>query len=280
VTYSIVARDASSGELGVAVQSQAFNAGAAVPWARPGVGAIATQSFTDRRYGWRGLELIADGDAPLEALARLRADDELVEFRQVGMLDAGGRIAQLTGAACVAEAGHACGPDWAAQGNMLASGEAWHQMGAAFERAEGSLAQRLLAALDAAEATGGDWRGQGGAGIVVVPDRGEPWERVLDLRVEEGEGSIVELRRLVDRAEAYRATSRAERGRAELGRAGRLPVTHVLWLSFLDAAGDGDVDEARRLLRELEHEAPRWRELARSLARHPDAPPLEEILGE
>src|SRR5262249_54875219 len=151
VTYSIVARDASTGELGVAVQSQAFNAGAAVPWARPGIGAIATQSFTDRRYGWRGLELIADGETPLQALAQLRADDELVEFRQVAMLDAGGRIAQLTGARCVPEAGHARGQDWAAQGNMLASGEAWHEMGAAFERAKGSLAQRLLAALDAAE---------------------------------------------------------------------------------------------------------------------------------
>src|SRR5580765_1932066 len=107
MTYSIVARDAASGELGVAVQSQAFNTGAAVPWARPGVGAIATQSFTDRRYGWAGLELLADGAAPAEALDRLRAADDLPELRQVGIIDSRGAVAQHTGAGCVSEAGHA-----------------------------------------------------------------------------------------------------------------------------------------------------------------------------
>src|SRR3954454_3022856 len=169
MTYSILGRDPDTGELGVAVQSQAFNTGAAVPWARPGIGAIATQSFTDRRYGFRGLELLAGGASAAEALIRLRDDDELPAFRQVAIIDANGGIAQHTGEHCVPEAGHASGADWAAQGNMLASDRAWHEMGAAFEQAEGSLGQRLLAALDAAEATGGDWRGQGGAAIGVVP---------------------------------------------------------------------------------------------------------------
>ena len=150
MTYSIVARDSETGELGVAVQSQAFNTGAAVPWARPGVGAVATQSWTDRRYGWRGLELLAARRPPDEALALLRADDEQPSFRQVAMIDADGRVAQFTGENCVPAAGQTQGTNWAAQGNMLASDDAWHRMGAAFDETEGTLAQRLLAALDAA----------------------------------------------------------------------------------------------------------------------------------
>jgi len=280
VTYSIVARDPSTGELGVAVQSQAFNTGAAVPWVQPGVGAIATQSFTDRRYGWRGLERLAAGETPEQALAELRAADEQPELRQVAMIDAHGQIAQLTGASCVPCAGDTRGEHWAAQGNMLASELAWHEMGAAFERAEGTLAQRLLAALDAAEATGGDWRGRGGAAILVVPATGEPWERVIDLRVEEGDGSLVELRRLTGRAEAYRAANRAEEGRAELGRAGGLPAPYVQWLEFLDAAAAGEVDEARRRLAEATKDQPRWRDAARALARDPSLPALDEILAE
>ena len=235
MTYSIVARDDSTGELGVAVQSQAFNAGAAVPWARPGVGAVATQSFTDRRYGWRGLERLAAGESPARALAELQAEDGQREFRQVALMDALGQIAQVTGACCVPCAGEAHGQNWAAQGNMLASDRAWHQMGAAFEATDGTLAQRLLAALDAAESTGGDWRGRGGAAIVVVPAAGEPWERVIDLRVEEGDDSLRELRRLLERAEGYRAASRAAGSGADVARAAGLPAAHVRWLAFLDA---------------------------------------------
>jgi uncharacterized Ntn-hydrolase superfamily protein len=280
VTYSIVARDPATGEIGIAVQSQSFNTGAAVPWARPGVGAIATQSFTDRRYGWRGLQLLERGETPDETMALLRADDELREFRQVAIIDSRGAVAQFTGERCVPAAGQAHGAEWAAQGNMLASDDAWHQMGAAFERTEGSLAQRLLAALDAAEATGGDWRGRGGAAVLIVPATGGAWERVLDLRVEEGDGSLVELRRLVNRAEAYRAANRAKRDRAGVARAGGLPDDHVRWLEFLDTASAGDVEEARRLLHELEREKPQLRGLVRSLAQHPEMPPLDEILAE
>src|SRR3954447_22535233 len=121
MTYSIVGRDPESGELGVAVQSQSFNTGAAVPWARPGVGAIATQSFTDRRYGYRGLELLGAGRSARATLDALLEPDENRDFRQVGMIDASGGIAQWTGAHCVPECGHAAGEHWAAQGNMLAA---------------------------------------------------------------------------------------------------------------------------------------------------------------
>ena len=269
MTYSIVARDAETGELGCAVQSQAFNAGAAVPWVRAGVGAIATQSFTDRRYGYRGLELLAAGRAPGEALDELRAADPMPEFRQVAFLSAAGQSAQWTGGRCVRCAGHTAGDGWAAQGNMLAA-EAWHDMGAAFEAAPGSLAQRLMAALEAAEAAGGDFRGRGGAGIVVVPARGEPWERVIDLRVEEGDDSLVELRRLLERAEAYRA-------------AGPSPVLsdqENRWRAMLDAGASGDVAAGRAALAELEQLHPHWRDFARLAATRPDAPPhLRDIVG-
>ncbi|HEX3806408.1 MAG TPA: DUF1028 domain-containing protein [Gaiellaceae bacterium] len=264
MTYSIVARDAETGELGCAVQSQAFNAGAAVPWVRAGVGAIATQSFTDRRYGYRGLELLAAGRSPQDALDELLAPDELASVRQVAFLDASGVSAQWTGGDCIRCAGNVRGEGWAAQGNMLAA-DCWHAMGAAFEATAGSLAQRLMASLDAAEAAGGDFRGRGGAGLVVVPATGEPWERVIDLRVEEGDGSLVELRRLVERTEGDR------RGLAE---------SHILWLELLDAAAAGGVDEGKRILAELELVHPHYRDFARTASLRPDAPPaLVDIVG-
>jgi uncharacterized Ntn-hydrolase superfamily protein len=278
VTYSILGRDSESGELGVAVQSQAFNTGAAVPWASPGVGAVATQSFTDGRYGWRGLELLADGVDPEAALERLRADDTLVEFRQVGVMSADGRVAQWTGERCVPAAGSARGETWATQGNMLASPRVWESMGDAFESTAGSLPQRLLAALDAAEANGGDWRGRGGAGIVVVPAEGEPWDRVVDLRVEEGDDSLARLRELVVRAEGYRRWNRASSGRSEIARHARLSPPTVAWSAIADAMAGGDLDEARRLFRALVADEPRWVDYARTLDAHPDLPPLGALL--
>lgn len=276
MTYSILGRDPQTGELGVAVQSQAFNTGAAVPWARPGVGVVATQSFTDRRYGFRGLELLAAGSTPQSALDELRAPDTLAGFRQVAMMDAAGVTAQWTGGDCIPHAGNAAGENWCAQGNMLAA-DAWFAMGDAFTATEGSLAQRLLAGLDAAEQAGGDWRGRGGAGIVVVPAQGEPWERVIDLRVEEGDGSLVELRRLVDRAEGYRRAN-AARPAAPVAAAAGLPDHYVRFLAVLDAAGAGDAAEGRRLLGELAAEQPMWLEAFRRFARHPEMPPLGDII--
>ena len=260
------------------MQSQAFNTGAAVPWARPGVGVIATQSFTDRRYGYRGLELLAAGEPPEAALAALVAADPLPTLRQVGLLDAAGRIAQHTGADCIPHAGNASGETWAAQGNMLAS-DAWHAMGAAFEESRGSLAERLLAALDAAEAAGGDWRGRGGAAIVVVAAEGEPWDRVIDLRVEEGDDSLVELRRLLGRAEGYRGSIRA-RPAAPAAEAAGLPEQWVMFLAVVDAAMSGDRDEARRRLDELAAKWPLYREAIRSYALLPELAVLRGLEDE
>ena len=271
MTYSILGRDDE--HIGCAVQSQAFNAGAGVAWVRAGVGAIATQSFTDRRYGYRGLELLADGREPQDALDELRAADTLPQFRQVAFMSLDGQTAQWTGESCIDACGHVAGERWAAQGNMLVT-DAWHAMGAAFEGTAGTLAQRLMAALEAAEATGGDFRGRGGAGIVVAPLEGEPWERVVDLRVEEGDGSLVELRRLLRRAEGYRAAESAEDARAH-----GLPESYVTQTALFDAAAAGDVDEGKRLLAEMEKIHPRWRDGLRRIADHPESPPgLRDIV--
>jgi uncharacterized Ntn-hydrolase superfamily protein len=279
VTYSIVARDGESGDLGVAVQSQAFNTAAAVAWARAGVGAIATQSFTDRRYGWRGLELLADGAPPAEALERLRSEDDVADLRQVAINDTLGRTAQMTGAACIAAAGHAAGDGWAAQANLVESPGVWEAMGEAFEATEGALALRLLAALDAAEAEGGDWRGRCAAGVVVVSSEGEPWDRVVDLRVDDSETPLEDLRHLVERALAYRKWNRADGGRAELAASAGLSAEHVAWSPILDALDADSLDEARRLYAALVAEEPRWETYASSLATHPVAGrPIRRLL--
>ena len=280
MTYSIVARDAETAELGVAVQSQAFNSGAAVAWARPGVGAVATQSFTDRRYGWRGLELLAAGATPADALAELRAPDELEEFRQVAVLSADGRTEQWTGARCVPAAGGVVGDGWAAQGNMLASSTVWEAMGEAFAVSTGPLAERLMQALEAAQADGGDWRGCGGAGIVVVPATGEPWERVVDLRVEDGDESLVELRELLERALAYRATNRATEGRASLGAELGLPERHVRLLALEDAVDEGRYEDAETLLAGLVVEEPRWLDTLVTVSALPGEEALARFLAQ
>jgi uncharacterized Ntn-hydrolase superfamily protein len=277
VTYSILARDPGTGEIGVAVQSQSFNTGHGVPWARAGVGAVATQSFTDKRYGWRGLELLADGASPEDALRQLLDEDDLPGFRQVGFLAADGRVAQWTGERCIDAAGHAQGAGWAAQANLVESPAVWEDMGAAFEAATGSLAQRLLAALDAAQAAGGDWRGRGGAGIVVVPAEGQPWDRVLDLRVEEGDDSLVRLRALVDRAEAYRSYFRSADGKTELAERAGLSGQQQLWGPVLDALAAGDVEAARGHYAAMLAVDPRWAVYARTFDAHPQLPSLQAL---
>jgi len=212
MTYSILGRDPETGELGVAVQSQAFNTGAAVPWARPGVGVVATQSFTDRRYGFRGLELLAAGATPEAALDELRGPDELAGFRQVAFMDATGETAQWTGGDCIPHAGNAAGENWCAQGNMLAA-DAWIAMGEAFTAATGSLAQRLMAALDAAEAEGGDVRGMQGAGLLVVSGERDDLADttfVHDLRVDDHPEPLRELRRLLDLRRAFGLSNEAQ----------------------------------------------------------------------
>jgi uncharacterized Ntn-hydrolase superfamily protein len=200
-TYSIVAHDPATGALGVAVQSHWFSVGSLVTWAEAGVGAVATQANVDVSYGPRALAAMRGGASAAEALALLTAGD--ADFRQLGVVDARGGAAAHTGPECMTFAGHAVGDGFACQANLMAGDEVWPAMAAAYEAADGSLTRRLLAALDAGDAAGGDVRGRQSAAILIVPATGEPWDRIVELRVEDHRDPLGELRRLVGLHDAY-----------------------------------------------------------------------------
>ncbi|GMQ81042.1 MAG: hypothetical protein BMS9Abin05_0472 [Rhodothermia bacterium] len=207
-TYSIVARDSLTGQMGVAVQSHWFSVGPIVPWARAGVGAVATQSFVEPAYGPLGLELMATGRSAPEALKALTSTDEGEAVRQVAMVDAQGRVAAHTGSRAIFAAGHQTGSQYSVQANMMERDTVWPAMAAAYESAEGDLAERLLAALDAAQAEGGDIRGKQSAAILIVPAEAsnKPWNDVIfNLRIEDHPEPLKELRRLVRLQRAYNA---------------------------------------------------------------------------
>ena len=205
-TYSIVAYDRETGQLGVAVQSHWFSVGSVVPWAESGVGAVATQSFVDPSYGALGLELMRAGKTAEEALKGLLQADRTPEVRQVAMVDASGRVAVHTGKSCIAEAGHYVGDGFSCQANMMLKNTVWEAMARAYQNTKGELADRLLAALEAAEREGGDIRGKQAAALVVVKGKssGVWWkDRVYDLRVEDHPQPVEELKRLLTIAKAY-----------------------------------------------------------------------------
>jgi len=211
MTYSIVALDDLTGELGVAVQSRWLAAGSVVPWVRPGVGAIATQSFVDARYGYEGIELLTAGRSPDATLAELLAADRDPGIRQVGIVDATGRAAAHTGLDCVTAAGHLTRPGVSVQANMMERPTVWLAMLAAYEAADGDLADRLLTALRAAEGEGGDVRGRQSAAIVVAPGRPDahPWDARFDLRVDDARAPLDELERLLALNRGYEALDAA-----------------------------------------------------------------------
>jgi uncharacterized Ntn-hydrolase superfamily protein len=206
-TYSIVARDPRSGELGVAVQSRAFAVGSRVPHAKAGVGAIATQASTNVRYGVEGLALLEKGLAPEEVVRRLTEADDRRDRRQVAVLDVTGRVKAYTGSGTNAWAGHLEGENYSVQGNILAGEAVVKGMARAFEESKGELALRLMAALDAGQAAGGDKRGVQSAALLVVkpidgPDRTS--DRWIDIRVDDSTNPLGELRRLLDLAVSTR----------------------------------------------------------------------------
>jgi uncharacterized Ntn-hydrolase superfamily protein len=205
-TYSIVARDPNTGELGVAVQSHWFSVGPIVAWAEAGVGAVATQSFVDPSYGKLGLELMRTGKSAPDALKSLLAGDEAREVRQVAMIDAQGRVEAWTGKNDIQSAGHTVGKNFSVQANLMLNDKVWPAMARAFETTNGDLADRMLAALDAAQAVGGDIRGKQSAALVVVTGKptGQAWkDRTFDLRVDDSPDPLKELRRLVTLQRAY-----------------------------------------------------------------------------
>ncbi len=286
-TYSIVAADPETGEVGVAVQSHWFAVGPLVPWVRPGVGAVATQSIVEPAYGPRVLDLLEAGRSPQEALDELVAADEQARFRQVAVVSAAGALAVHTGERCIAHAGHELGEHHAAQANMMASPKVWGAMSAAYERATGPLARRLAAAMHAAEAHGGDARGKQSCAILVTPAEGEPWRTAVDLRVDDHPEPLAELDRLLDLRDAYDLASEADELSAEgrfdeagdrYERASLLaPENHeLLFWAGLAAGQSGDLPTALERVRRAIELQPGWLELLDRL--EPDIAPGAEAV--
>jgi len=212
MTYSIVARDPSAGELGIAVQSRHFAVGRFVPFAESGVGVVASQAFPIPAHGPEALRLLHAGLEPNAVLERLLSDDPGAATRQIAILDARGRMAVHTGAGCVSAAGHAIAANCCTQANMMTRDTVWPAMVRAFDRANGPLADRLVAAMDAAEREGGDLRGRQAAALIVVSDRPEasaPLDRSVDLRIDDHPDPVGEIRRLLEYSRAHERANRA-----------------------------------------------------------------------
>ena len=291
-TYSIVARDPTSGELGVAVQSHWFSVGSIVPWAAPGVGAVATQSIAEPAYGPRLLDRIAAGQAVGEALDELLAADREARFRQVAAVDARGAVASHTGDDCIPHAGDTAGEAFCTQANLMTSPDVWPAMARAFATAEGRLSRRLLASLEAGEAAGGDLRGRQSAALLVVPAEGERWRKVTDVRVDDHPEPLEELARLLDLSEAYALASegdelagaeRHEQAAERYRQAAALAPDsdELLFWAGLALAQQGDLEGALERLRRATDIHPGWRELLARLDPEiaPGAEPAREALG-
>jgi len=281
VTYSIVARCPDTGELGIAVQSHFFGTGAVVPWLEAGVGAVATQAMAEVAHGPDGLTRLRAGRTPEEALSDILDPDEGAATRQVAIVDAAGRAAVHTGDLCIEHAGHAVGDGFTVQANMMDAPGVPDAMAKAFLASDGPLALRLVDALDAAQAAGGDIRGQQSAAVKVVagaPSDRAGHDRLLDVRVEDDPDPLPEVRRLVELARAYRRMEDAEEAmtRGDLDAAlaiyvesaSQQPAHHEFpfWHAVL-LAGLGRGDEARAVAAPVfaRPDGDRWRELVRRL---------------
>ena len=296
-TYSIVARDAATGELGAAVQSHWFSVGSNVIWAEPGIGAVATQSFIEPSYGPLGLQLMRAGKTAEQALTALLAADEHADVRQVGMVDAEGAVANHTGDNAIIEFCNLTGDSFAVQANLMWKPTVCSAMFTAYERAEGDIAERMLVALEAAEGEGGDIRGKQSVALLVVSgDISQPaWGgRIFDLRIEDHAQPLPEMRRLLNMARAYRLMNEGDEhmtnGEVEKavvaysGAEALVPDSHemIFWHAATLAAG-GRVDESLPLFRKAFDMWPLWRELVQRLPASgllPDDPELmEKILA-
>lgn len=292
-TYSIVARDPATGEMGVAVQSHWFSVGSNVTWAEAGVGAIATQSFIDPSYGKNGLDLMRGGAGADDALKTLIAKDEGRDVRQVAMIDASGRVAAHTGAKCIESAGDHVGKNYSVQANLMASDRVWPAMSRAFESAKGDLADRMLAALDAAQSVGGDIRGRQSAAIIVVKgvSSGKPWaDRTFDLRVDDSPEPLKELRRLIRLQRAYNhmnagdaAVERKDNEGAlrEYSAAERLVPDNIemIYWHAVALANMNRVDEALPLFRRVFAADPNWRTLTPRLVKSGILPDDQKLIA-
>jgi uncharacterized Ntn-hydrolase superfamily protein len=279
-TFSIVARDPKTGEMAVGVQSHWFSVGTAVPWGEAGVGVVATQSFVNKSYGIKGLNLMKQGKTAPEALAALLAQDSGREVRQVAMIDVNGNVNAYTGKNCIDHAGNIVGKNYSVQSNMMLTDKVCGAMSKAFEGSEGKpLAERVLLALQAAQAVGGDIRGKQSAAILVVAGKsnGQPWnEKLIDLRVDDNEMPLVELDRLLRLYRAYEhmdkgdlATEKNDMKGAmeEYGAAMKMfpKNLEMQYWTAITLANNKRVAEAAPMLQKIYKQDANWRELTRRL---------------
>ena len=278
-TYSIVARDSVTGEIGVAVQTHYFGVGSRVVWAEPGIGAVATQSFTDPAYGPNGLDLMRGGKTATEALTTLLNADTNADVRQVGMVDAGGNVANHTGQNSIAEYCDIAGAGYTVQANLMWKPTVCDAMSRTYEAAKGDLAERLVLALEAAQVAGGDIRGKQSAALLIVSGDSSKaaWDgRIFDLRIEDHKEPLIELRRLLTIARAYRSMSEGDDYMADgdlasavisYRKASQLvPDNHeLIFWHALTLAAAGEVDESLSLFSKAFEMWPLWRELVQRM---------------
>ncbi len=277
-TYSIVASDSVTGDLGVAVQSHWFSVGSVVSWAEAGVGAVATQSFVETSYGPLGLDLMRGGKTAPEALDALLSIDEHADVRQVAMVDAMGNVAVHTGENCLHAAGHALGDGFSCQANMMDKETVWDAMANAYESTDGDLLDKLMSALEAAQTEGGDIRGMQSAVILIVPGTKDvpAWQRRVDLRIEDHPDPIKEMRRLVTVHRAYVHMNKGDElmtkgdldgALQEYAAAEKLYPENVempYWTA-IGLVNAGQVEKALPMLKAIFDKNPKWKELTRRL---------------
>jgi uncharacterized Ntn-hydrolase superfamily protein len=280
-TFSIVARDTVTGEMGVAVQSHWFSVGSLVTWGKAGVGVVATQSFVNPSFGPRGLSLLENGLTPKLAVETLLELDEGSAVRQLAILDVHGNVAAYTGEHCIEAAGHIIGDNFSVQANLMDKNTVWPAMAKAFENAKGSLAERMLVAMEAAQKEGGDIRGKQSAAILVVKAKstGNSWEdKVVDLRVEDHDNPLAEMRRLLDIHTAYEFMNMGDLA-VEMGdnvlakelymNAQELNPNNLemqYWYA-VTLANNGELIAAKAIFREIFKRNPKWKELTPRLVK-------------
>lgn len=278
-TFSIVARDSVTGEMGVAVQSHWFSVGSLVAWGEAGVGVVATQSFVNPSFGQRGIELLKTGKTAQQVVDELIASDEGRDVRQLAIVDSKGNSASYTGSKCIPEAGNIVGNGYSVQANMMLNNTVWGAMSKAFENSKGPLAERLVAALEAAQKEGGDIRGKQSACLLVVKGKatGNLWEdRLIDLRVEDNPEPISEIKRLLKVYRAYEHMNNGdlatEKGDMKLAmdeyNAAMQMFPENLEMKYWTAislANTGEVEKSLPMFKEIFSKDKNWKELTKRL---------------
>ncbi len=278
-TFSIVARDSVTGEMGVAVQSHWFSVGSLVAWGEAGVGVVATQSFVNPSFGQRGLELLKTGKTAQQVVDELIASDEGRDVRQLAIVDSKGNSASYTGSKCIPEAGNIVGNGYSVQANMMLNNTVWGAMSKAFENSKGPLAERLVATLEAAQKEGGDIRGKQSACLLVVKGKatGNLWEdRLIDLRVEDNPEPIAEIKRLLKVYRAYEHMNNGdlatEKGDMKLAmdeyNAAMQMFPENLEMKYWTAislANTGEVEKSLPMFKEIFSKDKNWKELTKRL---------------